>query len=63
MQRHNEERIPESIKWVKEWKSTKLDEILSSFIKNNEENIKNMLYDLVYRMYETGKVLQEFLYA
>ena len=54
------EEFEKALNKLKHKKAPGIDEIPAEFIKNNGENVKNMLYELVYRIYETGEIPQDF---
>lgn len=54
------EKFEKALSELKDRKARRVDEIPEEFIKNSGENVKNVLYELVYRFYETGKIPQDF---
>jgi len=54
------EEFEKALNELRDRKTPGVNEISAVFIKNSGENVKNMLYELVYRIYETGKITQDF---
>lgn len=48
------------MKELKDSKAPGIDKMPAEFIKNSGEYVKNMLYKLVYRIYEKRKILRNF---